>query len=346
MPPESLSPPPIAVVLATYNGARYLRELLESLAQQTRLPSELIVSDDGSTDATLDVVRDFTPSAPFPVRLHQNEARLGYTDNFLQAMEKVAAPLVAFCDQDDVWLPRKLERCGAALLNPAVTLAVHNAHVTDSALTIQRPLYADLKGETTASPRTLDPFMNPLGFTMVFRREHVARFDGRQRPRNFMRDAKSRLCHDQWVYFLSHAVGRIALIAEPLALYRQHGGNAFGVASGPTTSLQDSRSTDVIAYEERRDGCLDYAAFWGAQSALPDSLRAEAEAATAYYGRLARRFDARVRLNRSRNLARRCATLFSLAVTGGYRARGRGGLGSRAFVKDSLRVVRGARSPS
>jgi hypothetical protein len=265
---------------------------------------------------------------------------MGYADNFLHVLERVTTPLVAFCDQDDVWLPGKLERCAAAFANPAVQLAIHNAQVTDADLKVQGPLYG-FKRDVHAGPLSLDPFLNPLGFTMVFRRDVVARFDWRQRPRNYMGEPASRLNHDQWTYFLLHALGRVTLMAEPLALYRQHGGNTFGVRAGERATLENSRATDIGAYEQRRDSCLAYAEFWRGHSTR-DPMRAEATAAAAYYARLAQLLDARVRLNVASNPWRRCATLLSTAARGGYRARGRGGLGARAFVKDSLRVVRRA----
>src|SRR3954469_7980656 len=76
--------PSVSVALATYNGAPYLAQQLGDLASQSHAPCELIVCDDGSTDDTLAVVRDFAASAPFPVQIHRNPARIGYRQNFIQ----------------------------------------------------------------------------------------------------------------------------------------------------------------------------------------------------------------------------------------------------------------------
>jgi glycosyltransferase involved in cell wall biosynthesis len=105
----------ISVAMCTYNGAKYLREQLESIAAQTRLPTELVICDDRSTDSTLDIIRDFANTAPFPVRVHLNSVNLGgaakgITKNFEQASGLCTGVLIAFCDQDDVWLPQKLAR--------------------------------------------------------------------------------------------------------------------------------------------------------------------------------------------------------------------------------------------
>ena len=105
----------ISVAMCTYNGERYLREQLESIASQTRLPDELVICDDRSTDSTAEIIRNFADLAPFPVRFNLNPVNLGgaakgITKNFEQACRLCTGDLIAFCDQDDVWLPQKLAR--------------------------------------------------------------------------------------------------------------------------------------------------------------------------------------------------------------------------------------------
>jgi glycosyltransferase involved in cell wall biosynthesis len=110
----------ISVAMCTYNGEKYLREQLESIAAQSRLPTELVICDDRSTDSTTEIIRVFANSAPFQVRLHLNPVNLGrsakgITKNFEQASRLCTGDLVAFCDQDDVWLPQKLARMAQAM---------------------------------------------------------------------------------------------------------------------------------------------------------------------------------------------------------------------------------------
>src|SRR5579884_3482594 len=116
--------------MATYNGDRFLREQLDSIAAQTRAPHELVVSDDGSTDRTLEIVREFSASAPFPVKLLQDERRLNYRLNFRRAAQNCSGDLIAFSDQDDVWQTDKLEKMARAFADPAILLAYHNAIVS------------------------------------------------------------------------------------------------------------------------------------------------------------------------------------------------------------------------
>src|SRR5215217_2190591 len=98
----------ISIAMATYNGAGYLQEQLESFLSQTRQPDELIVCDDGSGDATLDILERFRQSVPFAVQIHRNETRLGFTKNFEKALLKCSGDLVFLSDQDDVWFAPKV----------------------------------------------------------------------------------------------------------------------------------------------------------------------------------------------------------------------------------------------
>ena len=75
----------ISIALATFNGSQFLNEQLSSYVSQTVLPDELIVSDDGSQDATLDIIAEFARTAPFPVRIISGEPHLGFADNFFRA---------------------------------------------------------------------------------------------------------------------------------------------------------------------------------------------------------------------------------------------------------------------
>ena len=114
--------------MATYNGERFIGEQLESFLTQTILPTELVVTDDGSTDATLDIVASFAARAPFPVRIERNAENLGYQTNFMKAARLCSSDIIAFCDQDDIWLPRKIEICLLAFDHPDVFVRLSQCH--------------------------------------------------------------------------------------------------------------------------------------------------------------------------------------------------------------------------
>lgn len=99
----------VSIAMCTYNGEKYLREQLQSIAVQTLLPHQLVVCDDGSTDRTVQILEDFAKTAPFQVCIFRNTANLGYTKNFEKAINLCDGDLIALSDQDDIWYPHKLK---------------------------------------------------------------------------------------------------------------------------------------------------------------------------------------------------------------------------------------------
>lgn len=217
----------ISVVMATYNGARFVREQVSSLLEQTQLPAELVVADDGSTDGTLGIVRDALAGAPFPVRLYANPERKGFRRNFIEAASCATASLVAFCDQDDVWRPDKLARMAQMFDDPNVMLAYHNAVITDLEGRITGQLYAPDGGRKRSESSRVDPWSSSLGFTQVFRRDLISLTPLHMISRDFL-FSHEILAHDQWFFFLATSFGRVAFLNENLVAYRQHESNVFG----------------------------------------------------------------------------------------------------------------------
>ena len=125
----------VSVAMCTYNGARYLHEQLDSILTQTRVPDELIVCDDGSTDATLKILDEFNKKAQFSVKIYCNVTRLGSTKNFEKAIALCAGNVIVLSDQDDVWLPEKLERIEQAfVVHPNAGYVFSDALVVDEEL--------------------------------------------------------------------------------------------------------------------------------------------------------------------------------------------------------------------
>jgi hypothetical protein len=213
--------------MATYNGADYLVEQLADLASQTILPSELVICDDGSTDETLAIIERFAAAAPFAVHVHANPKRLGYRANFLKCASLCRSDLIAFCDQDDRWLPGKIETMRACFTDSDVLLAFHGVEIIgkdDQSLgglsTVPRPIGATL-------PLEGSPWTFALGFTQIFRRWlcDCNSWWPLSRDHN---SAHEPLAHDQWFFFLASALGTIISVDAPLVRYRQHQANVFG----------------------------------------------------------------------------------------------------------------------
>lgn len=235
--------------MATYNGARHLPEQLASIAAQTLLPAELVVSDDGSSDNTLAIVRAFAAQVSFPVRILDKSERLGFADNFLFAAEQCTSPLIAFVDQDDAWLPNKLEVGVRQLLADDSLMSLHQLTMTDGALVPTGLWDQGIVADRVWQPLELDPWAG-WGNTMLFRRDLVALLPREARPRH--PEANRPLSHDTWLYIVAAAMGRVSHIAQPLILYRQHGGNAFGMAKPRLRArLRVATTVPLESYRER-----------------------------------------------------------------------------------------------
>src|SRR5206468_11443182 len=122
-----------SIALASCKVQTFLGDPLASSAMQKVLPDELVVSYDGSSDDTRAVLREFAQSAPFRVRIFQNEVRLGYGANFVRAAAECDGDLIAFCDQDDIWQHHKLRLMQEIFTDSEVMLAYHNSRLVDEA---------------------------------------------------------------------------------------------------------------------------------------------------------------------------------------------------------------------
>lgn len=125
----------ISIAVATYNGGEFLLEQLNSFAKQTVLPHEVIVNDDCSSDDTRSIVRTFSESVPFSVKLFSNERNKGYCQNFSEALSKTTGDIIFLSDQDDVWFSNKIEYMLSVICdNPDNLVYMNDATLTDGSL--------------------------------------------------------------------------------------------------------------------------------------------------------------------------------------------------------------------
>ena len=329
----------VSVALATYNGARFLREQLESLRAQTMRPMELIVGDDRSSDATAAIIADFARTAPFPVRLTVNAERLHFGGNFLAAASRCAGRYIAFCDQDDIWLPEKLERCVDALEQANASICGHDAWLVDSNGK-RSGHFSHLDKGGVYEPLTLAPWGVFFGFSTTIRRELLDFLPaGARGPDNI--DPRRPLAHDRWAYFLGTTLGRTVYLKEPLVLYRQHGSNAFGAGNAGATMAKLAKLvlTDSSDLAFHLDLCHRRQDLLAAASRGAGPYAIASAAGAAYWARLAAIYERRLALSLAPSVFARAAILGRLAARGAYAAPSRGGLALRAFVKDALATV-------
>ena len=214
----------ISVALCTFNGARYLAQQLESIAAQSFLPCELVVCDDGSHDRTVEILQGFVSRAPFPVHVCVNEFRLGVVANFHKAIQLCKGDLFAFSDQDDVWLPHKLESAERLIresVDPPTTLYCSRLKYVHSALEdIAISSFPAQIGFHNAAVENI-----ATGCSVVF---------GAEIRRRFLCAApENMIMHDWWAYLIATAYGEVVFDPEPGVLYRQHGQNVTGWESKP-----------------------------------------------------------------------------------------------------------------
>jgi glycosyltransferase involved in cell wall biosynthesis len=319
----------VSIVMATYNGAAFLPRQLESLANQDEAPMELIAADDGSRDDTLDILEAFAARAPFPVTILKNATRLGYSENFLTATAQARGRYIAFCDQDDVWYPDKIARCVDRLERTGAGVCAHALDLIDAKGKALGLLSQGITRDRVHEPLTLEPWGFYLGLALVFRRDLLALLPASERGLDCWAYAEP-LSHDRWVTFLAAHFDRIAVIARPLAAYRQHGGNRFGYRRNSLVArLRAAIAGDVA--RARRLAILSHR-----RRALLESRAGELRFAPALarWRRLAVIHDERARLYETHALAAKAAVLVRLAGLRAYAAVARGGLGRKRLVQD------------
>lgn len=223
----------ISIAMATYNGADYILEQLESFVCQSRLPDELVICDDGSIDGTLDIVAEFSKSAPFIVRVYKNENRLGYCQNFCNAISKSTGDIVFLSDQDDVWLEDKLRLVEREFNSKSdVMVVINNQIIADGNIQDIGVTQLDRINELNLG---VDWFVT--GCCSAIRRPFID---------VVLPIPGSFHAHDVWINKIAVMVGVRAIIDKPLQLYRRHG---FNSSSSPVSDLKrPGRLKMILSY--------------------------------------------------------------------------------------------------
>ena len=275
----------VDVVMATYNGARYLPEMLDSLTAQHYAGLRLVACDDGSSDGTPELLEKFDD---IPVRVSRNPRNLGARDNFSRALGLADAPYVALADQDDVWMPGKI----AAMMDRMAELegesdsgtpilVFSDLHIVDTDLNLMLPSFYEgtFKSRDASTLGDFAISNHVPGCVILANRALL--------------DAALPVpavahMHDWWLCIVAAAIGKIGHVPEPLIKFRRHGANetdsgrqkrrstwiwqALGRATRPreyfeqrmeaTTKLASATNALMMTMEQRFDDRL-----------LPDARR-------------------------------------------------------------------------
>ena len=246
----------VSVVLATHNGSRFIREQLETLVGQTVHPLEIIVSDDASTDDTLEIVRNFSCGSAIEFKIHENVPALGFRSNFLRAARLARGKFVAFCDQDDIWDTKKIEFCSPYLDDRSVSMIAHSAITIDSSNRELGVFRQGIHRTGLRKPLTYDPWLTFFGFSIVFRRELLDLWDVDDRFIDFIVPSEM-IAHDRWVMFLAQVVGLTVEIDVPLVRYRQHAHNLFGNGERERSAGRRTVAGGLDPYREATTAMID-----------------------------------------------------------------------------------------
>ena len=220
----------IAILMATFNGEQYLEAQIDSLLAQSCTDWELFIHDDGSKDGTAGILKAYEQANPNRIHVLSGESCGSAKENFFFLLSLVRAPYIMFCDQDDVWIPDKIEITLAhmhLLEEQAGTrtpcLVFSDLSVTDSNL--------NLLAERMSVYQKLDPHRTEPGNLII---QNVitgctvminsALVELVLKPENTDR----MIMHDWWCALLAACFGKVSFVDQPLVLYRQHEGNSVG----------------------------------------------------------------------------------------------------------------------
>jgi len=229
----------INILMATFNGRRYVAKQIESILNQTYQDFRLIISDDCSTDSTLKILEEYE-AKDSRIDIYYQGENLGITANFEFLIGKVRSEYFMFADQDDIWEPDKIEKSVKKLEEENLDLVYTDLCVVDSRLNEIAPSYWRLKGLDYRIKRYnnfeslyLNNFVT--GCTMLVRSKWINEFMPLPKESKY-------ILHDYWIALIVSQSGNIGYIDEALVKYRQHGNNKIG----SKTQSEELKSLDEI----------------------------------------------------------------------------------------------------
>lgn len=212
-----------SVVMTTYNGERFLPEMLESLRNQTRKIDELLVFDDGSTDNTVNYIKEYIKKYELKGwTVKQNKENLGWEKNFVQGLNKASGDVIFPCDQDDIWHTNKIEMMTKAFENNSdIWLLVSGYHAFSEyggKMAVQQPVRTEDRNlvSRVVFDEKYYQILRP-GCTMAFRKEMLPLF---------MENWEPETPHDAVLWTIASLLRKLYLYNDTFIEYRRHDNNA------------------------------------------------------------------------------------------------------------------------
>ena len=238
----------VDILLATYNGEKYIREQIDSILNQTYKEFRLLISDDGSTDGTRDILNEYKAKDD-RIEIFMQEENLGVVKNFEFLLKKVEAKYYMFSDQDDIWKDEKIEKSfkkieeGFDLVYSDLEVVDENLNVTYESYWKLKGIYNKIKKYNNFESLYLNNFIT--GCTVISKKELIDSFMPLPNISKFV-------LHDYWISLIISQNGKIAYIEEPLIKYRQHKNNKVGSKkkSDELKSIDEIRSLFIQVKKE------------------------------------------------------------------------------------------------
>ena len=247
----------VAILLATYNSGDYLRDLLDSLLNQSFKDFVCYVHDDGSNDGTKEILQYYASNTQLKLNILDYPATGSAKGNFMSLLKYVEEPYVMFCDHDDVWLENKIEKSLSRIKSietdglPALVFS--DLYVVDQHLDIINESFMTYSGINPKRYRINDLLLENVapGCTMIANRALYLLASQLQNIQDIR-------MHDHWFMLVAAGTGTISFLNEPLILYRQHDDNEVGAVKNIGTISRIKIVTTRIIAGEYREGFIDW----------------------------------------------------------------------------------------
>ncbi len=216
----------IDILLATYNGEKYLIEQIESLLNQNYKNIRLIISDDCSTDKTIEILKKYEEKDN-RIELYLQKQNLGVVKNIEFLLKKVQSPYYMLADQDDYWLPEKIEKSLENLKKEQADLVFTDLEVVDENLNILYKSFNDYMLLT----RKIKKYINSYKLNYLYNCITGCTILAKKETLKFilpLPTTSKHLIHDYWIGIMVSLNGKISYIPEKYIKYRQHGNNQVG----------------------------------------------------------------------------------------------------------------------
>jgi glycosyltransferase involved in cell wall biosynthesis len=253
--------------MCTYNGEKYLAQQLDSLLNQTHSHLEIIITDDGSTDETINILNKYA-SNDSRIKVFQNEINLGFVQNFSKAISLCQGDFIALADQDDIWKPEKIElflskiEDHALIYSDAILMNEHGSPLNQQLI---RPENNLLSGK----PNKAFFFSNCVsGNTLMFKKNLIP----------YILPIPNVSYHDIWIAFVASSIGTINFTDEPLTYYRRHN-EQITVHPTKTKNLNYFKNRLRLKKEEKiniaKTKLQDFTAYYHFANSIHDTETAE-----------------------------------------------------------------------